>query len=626
MACPIHVHRLGDEDSTEPAPPLTYCKHGCGGNMHAKCMFEWAKHARSTGETKIKCPLCRTDFGSFEDIQREQNLKAKRRTREVTMNLHRGSTCGGCSQAPVAGPLFQCTVCVQYTLCHVCHNHGTHGHHDFKSKQTSTSAWATVARRQALPEPLVARLQAGELGDSEYTVLNLLDRFHSEPGVPMPPRALSKFPKRTLVPGSGLGLGSNCEICGQQYQIGQQQRTLPCGHDFHCRCIDPWLTTQRSVCPVDGMCVYVPDDNSDGNVQKLRHHFWTISHGCFSSTPPGTRCVGGRAHRVLIGAYNQSDPMPDHPLQADEGVDVARSVHGLPHRQAGPQRSSTAANHERVLPAIDLGQVHRSNRQRRGGPEQEQQQQQQQQRRRRRRRQQSSRVLGAGTSGQVTRNLAGLTVSGSGQGPFTSSLGSGARPDAARARPSGNAVRGGTMPAPARHRARGLAGLSVMGIATSAPDAMDPPAAVVTEAGARPVAAAASGLQPRAALVGRRVRREGGGAAEAAAARAIAPPVTAAAPRARGQGQPPMNVNLPSAAAGGPLPQLTTTTGRGHVMNPASGRSMGGATKMAVAPNRGTFAKAKAGVVARGAPPRRPGAGRLQPLTLLGGVAFALQR
>ena len=53
--------------------------------MHAKCMFEWAKHARSTGETKIKCPLCRTDFGTFEEIERDQNLKAKRRTREVSM-------------------------------------------------------------------------------------------------------------------------------------------------------------------------------------------------------------------------------------------------------------------------------------------------------------------------------------------------------------------------------------------------------------------------------------------------------------------------------------------------------------------------------------------------------------
>ena len=29
-------------------------------------MKVWAEHQRSTGETIVKCPLCRVDFGTFQ--------------------------------------------------------------------------------------------------------------------------------------------------------------------------------------------------------------------------------------------------------------------------------------------------------------------------------------------------------------------------------------------------------------------------------------------------------------------------------------------------------------------------------------------------------------------------------
>ena len=42
------------------------CRYGCGNSVHVKCMKIWAEHQRSTGETIVKCPLCRVDFGSFQ--------------------------------------------------------------------------------------------------------------------------------------------------------------------------------------------------------------------------------------------------------------------------------------------------------------------------------------------------------------------------------------------------------------------------------------------------------------------------------------------------------------------------------------------------------------------------------
>lgn len=49
-------------------------RYGCGNSIHLKCMKIWADHQKSTEEMKIRCPLCREDFGSI-DVSNESLLK-----------------------------------------------------------------------------------------------------------------------------------------------------------------------------------------------------------------------------------------------------------------------------------------------------------------------------------------------------------------------------------------------------------------------------------------------------------------------------------------------------------------------------------------------------------------------
>ncbi|KAF9188001.1 hypothetical protein BGZ50_001626 [Haplosporangium sp. Z 11] len=44
-----------------------------------------------------------------------------------------------------------------------------------------------------------------------------------------------------------------CAVCLDEFTEGEEIRTLPCHHEFHCECIDPWLTRKSSTCP---LCKY----------------------------------------------------------------------------------------------------------------------------------------------------------------------------------------------------------------------------------------------------------------------------------------------------------------------------------------------------------------------------------
>lgn len=41
-----------------------------------------------------------------------------------------------------------------------------------------------------------------------------------------------------------------CTICQENYDTDSLVKTLPCGHFFHCECIEPWLLNCSNLCPI----------------------------------------------------------------------------------------------------------------------------------------------------------------------------------------------------------------------------------------------------------------------------------------------------------------------------------------------------------------------------------------
>lgn len=58
-----------------------------------------------------------------------------------------------------------------------------------------------------------------------------------------------------------------CIICLDEYQEGDPIRILPCHHEFHIKCIDPWLTTRKRFCPI---CKYKIYEISNEHTPLLR--------------------------------------------------------------------------------------------------------------------------------------------------------------------------------------------------------------------------------------------------------------------------------------------------------------------------------------------------------------------
>lgn len=70
-------------------------------------MKVWADHQKTQGETTIKCPLCREDFGPFSLLQEEMRNSSVRNTKAERLGQHLATTCKKCRVSPIVGKCYK---------------------------------------------------------------------------------------------------------------------------------------------------------------------------------------------------------------------------------------------------------------------------------------------------------------------------------------------------------------------------------------------------------------------------------------------------------------------------------------------------------------------------------------
>ena len=66
----------------------------------------WADHQKTQGETTVKCPFCREDFGPFELLKHETR-NAEGVPQGGRMDRHIGVTCQSCHVYPIEGKCYR---------------------------------------------------------------------------------------------------------------------------------------------------------------------------------------------------------------------------------------------------------------------------------------------------------------------------------------------------------------------------------------------------------------------------------------------------------------------------------------------------------------------------------------
>lgn len=118
----------------------------------------------------------------------------------------------------------------------------------------------------------------------------------------------------------------SCPICTDDFVKGQDMRVLPCNHQFHPECIDPWLVNVSGTCPLwyvssssDHLCRHraianncsridlnppKTGENGDQEEENAENTEETPVDGAASSTAEGTHARHSRITNYLHGPLN----------------------------------------------------------------------------------------------------------------------------------------------------------------------------------------------------------------------------------------------------------------------------------------------------------------------------------
>ncbi|KAI5639811.1 ring finger domain-containing protein [Phthorimaea operculella] len=169
-------------------------------------------------------------------------------------------------------------------------------------------------------------------------------------------KALSKIPIKSLKTEDRevQGDGECCAICIEPYKVSETLRSLPCRHEFHKNCIDPWLLEHRT-CPMCKMDILKYYGFVAGPSRHEFHKKWLLEH----RTCPMCKMDILKYYGFVFTGSQESILQLDVEEARSRALSPARNRHPLTlltsdnsYDEAISERSSRASSPDELMPAL----------------------------------------------------------------------------------------------------------------------------------------------------------------------------------------------------------------------------------------------------------------------------------
>lgn len=249
QSCPIC------QDDMAKDQPLTWCRKGCGNNMHSKCMKTYTQY-NIAKKNEPQCPYCRAPW-LMEYLK--QDCRGQERSNVPCSTV----SCISCTLS-VRGIFYRCIECSQNNAfstnqesgdgkrrklvdyCQGCFGRLSKGkhpanHHFVKSegsvKTLDDVCWIVTSNPTKNPMDLevLYSLQNRDINTNDYELL--LNLEGNRDILPLPQHVVQALPSA-----EGSQISNTCwcragEVSDEGNERQEPSKTLPCGHRAHVSCL-----------------------------------------------------------------------------------------------------------------------------------------------------------------------------------------------------------------------------------------------------------------------------------------------------------------------------------------------------------------------------------------------------
>ncbi|KAL0695187.1 hypothetical protein Bca4012_062367 [Brassica carinata] len=216
---------------------------------------------------------------------------------------------------------------------------------NIQAVSVSKAAGDTLKKYAGLAETRVMLVPSLEDSGRRCTSRRNTSQFHG-----MSRRLVKAMPSVTFTSIRGyITTALSCAICLEDYSVGDKLRVLPCCHKFHASCVDFWLTSWRTFCPVCKRDARISTDEPSASESTPLLRFSSAGSALVHIDPPPV----GPSLLHTSSSYSQQSFESASDVSWPSPINVSHISADFEQKAASPLRSSSQRSYITCIGSLD---------------------------------------------------------------------------------------------------------------------------------------------------------------------------------------------------------------------------------------------------------------------------------